>query len=223
MEQYLLQLAKHAPLLLNGLTETLYMVGVSTIISIFVGIPLGILVVITSTGHLLEQCWLNRILGWIINIGRSIPFIILMVAIIPITRAIVGTSIGTSAAIVPLTVAAIPFVARIAESGLKEVDSGLIEAAKAMGASRFQIIIKVLIPETISSLIMGTTITAISLIGYSAMAGAIGGGGLGDIAIRYGYQRFRIDIMLETIILLLIFVQIVQWFGAYLARRFDHK
>ncbi|AZR72010.1 methionine ABC transporter permease [Anoxybacter fermentans] len=217
------QLSKHLPLLMEGLRETLYMVGVSVTFASLLGIPLGVLVVVTEKGHIFELRWLNLFLGWLVNVARSVPFIILMIAIIPLTRAIVGTSIGTSAAIVPLTVSAIPFVARIVETSLKEVDVGVIEAAQAMGANRLQIILKVLIPEALPSLILGMTITTISLVGYSAMAGAIGGGGLGDLAIRYGYQRFRGDIMLETVILLVLLVQGIQWMGNRLARRFNHK
>lgn len=223
MEMILLNLSKHLPLLLEGLGETVYMVGLSVILATLIGLPLGVLTLITAKDHIFEQRWLHMSLGWLINIGRSVPFIILMVAIIPLTRRLVGTSIGTSAAIVPLTVAAIPFLARLIESALKEVDPGVIEAALAMGASRWQIIKKVLLPEALGSIILGVTITAISLVGYSAMAGAIGGGGLGDLAIRYGYQRFRGDIMLETVIILLILVQVLQWLGNRLARRFTHR
>lgn len=210
-------------LLLKSLWETTYMVAVSGVISAFLGIPLGIILVTTDKGHILESTAFNKILGVIINATRSTPFIILMVAIIPLTRLIVGTSIGTNAAIVPLCIAAIPFVARIVESALKEVDYGVIEAAQAMGASPLEIIRKVLLPEAMPAIILGLTLTIISLIGYSAMAGAIGGGGLGDLAIRYGYQRFRADIMLITVIILIGQVQIVQSTGDYLARRLNKK
>lgn len=210
-------------LLVKSLWETTYMVAVSGIISAFFGIPLGIILVTTDKGHILENPFLNKVLGIIVNATRSTPFIILMVAIIPLTRLIVGTSIGTNAAIVPLCIAAIPFVARIVESALKEVDYGVIEAAQAMGASPLEIIRKVLIPEALPAIILGLTLTIISLIGYSAMAGAIGGGGLGDLAIRYGYQRFRADIMLITVIILIGQVQIVQSTGDYLARRLNKK
>lgn len=223
MEQMFVQLIQHSPLLWKGLNETMYMVSVSVAISALLGIPLGVLLFITERGQILEMPWVNRTLSWVTNLARSVPFIILMVAMIPLTRVIVGTSIGTSAAIVPLTVSAIPFISRIAESAFKEVDAGVIEAAKAMGASRLQIIGKVLIPEALPALILGLTLTTISLIGYSAMAGAIGGGGLGDLAIRYGYQRFRIDVMLETVVILIILVQTVQWIGDRLARHFNHK
>ena len=210
-------------LLGKALWETTYMVAVSTLISIVLGIPLGVILVTTDKGHILENIPVNCILGSIVNAARSTPFIILMVAIIPITRLIVGTSIGTEAAIVPLSIAAIPFVARVVESALKEVDFGLIEAAQAMGASPREIISKVLIPEAMPSIVLGLTLTIISLIGYSAMAGAIGGGGLGDLAIRYGYQRFRVDIMLATVIILIAQVQIVQSCGDYFARRLNKK
>lgn len=210
-------------LLVKSLWETTYMVAVSSLISALVGIPLGIILVTTNKGHILESTSLNRILGAIVNATRSTPFIILMVAIIPVTRLLVGTSIGTNAAIVPLSIAAIPFVARIVESALKEVDYGVIEAAQAMGASPKEIITKVLIPEAMPAIVLGLTLTIISLIGYSAMAGAIGGGGLGDLAIRYGYQRFRADIMLITVIILIAQVQIVQSTGDYLSNRLNKK
>lgn len=207
-------------LLFESLLETIYMVGVSSFIAAVLGMPLGIILVTTDRGHILENTALNRTLGAIANAARSTPFIILMVAIIPLTRLIAGTSIGTNAAIVPLSLAAIPFVARVVESSLKEVDHGVIEAAQAMGASPLQIITKVLVPEALPSIILGLTLTIINLIGHSAMAGAIGGGGLGDLAIRYGYQRFRADIMLMTVIILIAQVQIVQSCGDALARKF---
>lgn len=210
-------------LLVKSLWETTYMVAVSGFISALLGIPLGIILVTTSKGHILENTSVNRVLGAIVNAARSTPFIILMVAIIPVTRLLVGTSIGTNAAIVPLSIAAIPFVARIVESALKEVDYGVIEAAQAMGASPREIITKVLIPEAFPAIVLGLTLTIISLIGYSAMAGAIGGGGLGDLAIRYGYQRFRADIMLITVVILIAQVQIVQSTGDYLSNRLNKK
>jgi len=210
-------------LLVKSLWETTYMVAVSGFISALLGIPLGIILVTTNKGHILENTSLNRVLGAIVNATRSTPFIILMVAIIPVTRLLVGTSIGTNAAIVPLSIAAIPFVARIVESALKEVDYGVIEAAQAMGASPREIITKVLIPEALPAIVLGLTLTVISLIGYSAMAGAIGGGGLGDLAIRYGYQRFRADIMLITVVILIAQVQIVQSTGDYISNRLNKK
>uniref|UniRef100_UPI003898DF9F methionine ABC transporter permease n=1 Tax=Massilibacillus massiliensis TaxID=1806837 RepID=UPI003898DF9F len=199
------------------------MVFVSSLISAIVGIPLGVILVTTDKGHILENLTINRVLGAVVNAARSTPFIILMVAIIPLTRMIVGTSIGTTAAMVPLTIAAIPFVGRLVETSLKEVEYGVIEAAKAMGATPMQIIWHVLLPEAMPSLISGITITIISLIGYSAMAGAIGGGGLGDLAIRYGYQRFRGDVMLATVIILIIQVQLVQSIGDAISRRLNKR
>jgi D-methionine transport system permease protein len=210
-------------LLAEALWETTYMVAISTLIATALGIPLGVILVTTGKSHILENLPVNHVLGAIVNATRSTPFIILMVAIIPLTRVIVGTSIGTNAAIVPLSIAAIPFVGRVVESALKEVDHGVIEAAQAMGASPREIISKVLLPEALPSVILGLTLTVISLIGYSAMAGAIGGGGLGDLAIRYGYQRFRADIMLATVVILIAQVQVVQSCGDYLARRLNKK
>ena len=210
-------------LLATGLWETTYMAGVSSLISALVGIPLGVILVTTDKGHILENLGFNRVLGAIVNAARSTPFIILMVAIIPVTRLLVGTSIGTEAAMVPLTLAAIPFVGRMIETSLKEVEYGLIEAAQSMGATPYQIITKVMIPEAMPSIVAGITITVINLINYSAMAGAIGGGGLGDIAIRYGYQRFRGDVMLTTVIILIIQVQLVQSIGDYIANRLNKR
>lgn len=210
-------------LLLEALGETLYMVAVSAGISTVLGVPLGVILVSTSRGHILQNLWLNRILGYIANATRSTPFIILMVAIIPLTRVLAGTSIGTNAAIVPLSIAAIPFVGRVVESALREVDYGLIEAAQAMGASPLQIIRRVLLPEAMPSIVLGLTLAVISLIGYSAMAGAIGGGGLGDLAIRFGYQRFRVDVMISTVVILIALVQLVQSVGDLLSRRLNKK
>ena len=210
-------------LLVEALGETLYMVAVSSLVAALLGIPLGVILVISGKGHIKENLAFNQSLGAIVNAARSTPFIILMVAIIPFTRIIAGTSIGTNAAIVPLSIAAIPFVARIVESALKEVDAGLVEAAQAMGASPAQIILKVLIPEAMPSIVLGLTLTIISLIGYSAMAGAIGGGGLGDLAIRYGYQRFRGDVMLATVVILIALVQMVQSSGDYFAHRLNKR
>ena len=206
-------------LLLKASLETLYMVFVATSFTILFGLPLGIILVITSKGHILERPLLNRILSYVVNMMRSMPFIILMIFIIPFTRLIVGTSIGTNAAIVPLVVAAIPFFARIVETSLYEVDGGVIEAATAMGANQWEIITKVMLPEALPALILGTTITIINLIGYSAMAGAVGGGGIGDLAIRYGYHRFQTDVMIATIIILVIMVQLLQSLGNWLANR----
>ncbi len=210
-------------LLLKSLGETLYMLGVSAFISALVGIPLGILLVVTEKGGILSCPAFNKPLAFIVNVVRSIPFIILMVAIIPLTRLIAGTSIGTTAAIVPLTIAAIPYTARMVETSIREIPSGLIEAAESMGATPFQIIWKVFIPEALPSIIETMTVVIVTLIGSSAMAGTIGGGGLGDLAIRYGYQRFQADVMIATIIVLVIIVQAIQFTGSRLARKADKR
>lgn len=210
-------------LLADSLAETIYMVAVSALIATLAGIPLGVVLVTTSRGHIMENRKLNAILGAVVNATRSTPFIILMVAIIPLTRLLVGTSIGTNAAIVPLAIAATPFLGRIVEAAIREVDPGVVEAAQAMGASPLQIINKVLIPEALPSIVLGITITVVSLISFSAMAGAVGGGGLGDLAIRYGYQRFRPDVMLATVVILIATVQLVQSGGDYLARRLTKR
>ncbi|MCA1940598.1 MAG: ABC transporter permease [Caenispirillum bisanense] len=210
-------------LLLEALKETAVMVAVSGALAALVGIPLGVVLVTTGRGHILQSLAVNRVLGAIVNAARSTPFIILMVAIIPLTRMIVGTSIGTAAAIVPLSLAAIPFAARLVETSLREVDHGLIEAAQAMGASPRQIILKVLLPEAWPGIIAGLTITLVSLIGYSAMAGAVGGGGLGDLGIRYGYQRFQPEVMLAVVVVLIVLVQAVQTAGDVLARKLNKR
>lgn len=207
----------------KALNETIYMVTVSTFLAYVLGIPMGVLLVITSANHILPNPWVERTLGTVINIFRSIPFIILLVALIPFTTMVVGTRIGTTAAIVPLVVSAAPFVARLIESSLKEVSHGVIEAALSMGASPWQIINKVLLPETKRPIILGVAITTINVIAYSAMAGAIGGGGLGDLAIQYGYNRFRTDIMIITVLILVVIVQGIQWIGTTLARKVSHK
>lgn len=210
-------------MLWTALQETLFMVAGAALFGHLLGFPLGVLVVVTGPDHILPNRLIHRLAGVVINIGRSIPFIILMVAIIPFTRWLVGTSIGTTAAIVPLSVAAIPYIARLVEQSLNEVDPGVIEAAQSMGATPWQIIYKVLLPESLPSLTLGVTITTISLVGYSAMAGAIGAGGLGDLAIRYGYQRFRGDVMLWTVVVLVVLVQLIQMAGNFIARRVDHR
>ncbi|MCF0151709.1 methionine ABC transporter permease [Megasphaera sp.] len=210
-------------LMLQGIQETFYMVAVATVIGGIIGIPLGITLVTTSKGHILENRFINQILGTIVNIIRSIPFIILMVAIIPLTRLIAGTSIGTTAACVPLTIVAIPFLSRLVETSIRDVDFGLVEAAESMGATPFQIIRKVLIPEALPTIINNITVLIVNLIGASAMAGAIGGGGLGDIAIRYGYQRFRPDVMLATIIILIVVVNVIQAGGDFASRKKNKK
>ena len=207
----------------QSLMETLWMVGVSAAVGTVIGLPLGVLLVVTDHNGLLQNRLLNRVLGLIANAVRSTPFIILLVAVIPLTRLIVGTSIGTSAAIVPLTIAAIPFIARLVETALREVDRGLIEALQSMGATPWQIIRTVLIPEALPGIIAGLTITLVSLIGQSAMAGAVGGGGLGDLGIRYGYQRFLPEVMALVVAVLIILVQIVQSAGDRLVRRITHR
>ena len=210
-------------LLFESLGETLYMVAVSMICASILGIPLGILLVVTEKGEILACPAINKPLALIINMIRSIPFIILMVAIIPFTRFLVHTSIGTTAAIVPLTIAAIPYIARMVETSIREIPSGLIEAAESMGATPMQIIRKVLLPEALPSILESLTVVIVSLVGASAMAGTIGGGGLGDLAIRYGYQRFQADVMIATIIVLVIVVQLIQFIGNYLSRKADKR
>jgi len=193
--------------------QTLAMVALSTIFSLALGFPLGILLCITEVGGIAPHPVLNQILSRLVNVLRSFPFIILMILLFPLSRLLIGTSIGTTATIVPLSIAAAPFVARVIETALKEVDPGVVQAARAMGSTNFQIVRKVLIPEALPSLVSGVTLTIINLIGYSAMAGAIGGGGLGDLAIRYGYQRFRGDIMFVAVVIILVLVEIVQVIG----------
>ncbi|QIB27983.1 methionine ABC transporter permease [Caloranaerobacter azorensis] len=210
-------------LLLPSLWETIYMVAASTIFALILGFPLGILLVITEKNGIWEKTILNSILGTVINVSRSFPFIILMILVFPLSRLLVGTSIGTTASIVPLSIAAAPFVSRIIESSLKEVDSGIIETALAMGATIPQIIFKVLIPEALPSLVLGITLTIINLIGYSAMAGVIGGGGLGDLAIRYGLYRFETDIMIASVITIILLVQGVQAIGNKIALSINKK
>ena len=211
------------PLLTKALGETVYMVAVSMVIATAIGVPLGVLLHTTAKNQILECLALNRILGAVVNAVRSIPFIILMVAIIPLTRLIVGSSIGTTAAMVPLVLASIPFIGRQVETSLMEVPAGIVEAAESMGATPYQIISRVLLPEAMPNIVAQLTTVVIALVGESAMAGAIGGGGLGDLAIRYGYQRFRPEIMTATVIILIIMVQIVQFAGNSLAKRLNKK
>lgn len=203
--------------------ETIYMVAISTFLSYLVGLPLGVVLVTTSEGHILENKGVNQVLGSIVNAVRSIPFIVFLILIIPLTRLIVGTSIGTIASIVPLTLAAIPFVARLVETSLKEIEWGLIEAALSMGANAWQVISKVLLPEAMPSLNLGVAITTINLVGYSAMAGIVGGGGLGTLAYYYGYQRYENGIMWITVIVLIILVQLVQMLGDTLAAKISNR
>ncbi|KAB7667359.1 methionine ABC transporter permease [Plesiomonas shigelloides] len=210
-------------LLFKALGETLTMVLVSGAIGLALGIPLGVVLFISKPGQIKEHALLNKALGTVVNIGRSIPFIILIVSIIPLTRLLVGTSIGTMAAVVPLAIGATPFIARLVEGALMEIPSGLVEAARAMGASPLQIIVKVMLPEALPGIINGITITLVTLVGYSAMAGAVGGGGLGDVGIRYGYQRFDGTVMLVVVAILVLLVQVIQSVGERLVRATDHK
>jgi D-methionine transport system permease protein len=210
-------------LILTATWETLLMVVVSGLLAVFIGLPLGVLLLTTRKDGILAAPLFNKGLGLIINILRSIPFIILIVALIPLTRWVMGSSIGTIAAIMPLTIGAIPFVARMVENALVEVSGGLIEAGHAMGASPWQIIAKILIPEARPGIINGITVMLVTLVGYSAMAGAVGGGGLGNLAINYGYLRFNTTIMIITIVVLLLLVQIIQYIGDWLSRRWNHS
>ena len=215
--------AEILPLLTKALGETIYMVVVSMAIASAIGVPLGVLLHTTAKGQILENMFVNQTIGSVVNAVRSIPFIILMVAIIPLTRFLVGSAIGTTAAIVPLVIASIPFIGRQVETSLKEVPSGLVEAALAMGATPAQIITKVLLPEAMPGIVSQLTTVIIALVGESAMAGAIGGGGLGDLAIRYGYQRFRPEVMLATVVVLIVLVQLVQFVGNTLAKKLDKR
>ncbi|EOE4704951.1 methionine ABC transporter permease [Vibrio cholerae] len=215
--------ALNSDLLLTATWQTLYMVAIAGVVGFALGIPLGVILHTTKKGGLLENLPLNRALGAMVNIGRSVPFLVLMVAIIPVTKLIVGTFIGTTAAIVPLTVGAIPFVARLIESALLEVPTGLVEAAQSMGATPLQIIRKVLLPEALPTILNSVTITLVTLVSYSAMAGTVGGGGLGDVAIRYGFHRYDLAIMAVTVVMLIVLVQIIQSIGDALVRRVDHR
>lgn len=210
-------------LMLDSFWETVLMVGISGLLGTLIGLPLGVYLRLTDAGGVLENRWANRLVGTVVNAVRSTPFIILLVAVIPLTRLLTGSSIGTAAAVVPLTLAAAPFAARLIEASLREVDSGLIEAAQAMGASTRQIVFKVLLPEALPGIVAGITITLVSLTGYSAMAGAIGGGGLGDLGIRYGYQRFLPEVMAVVVLVLIVFVQALQSVGDWLVRRLAHR
>ncbi|CAM3075704.1 D-methionine transport system permease protein [Paracoccus aminovorans] len=211
------------PILWEATLQTLYMVAMSTLLGTLIGGPLGVFLATSRRGELLSAPWLNTVLGLVVNAARSTPFIILVVAIIPFTRLIAGTSIGTTAATVPLTIAAAPFIARLIETAIREVDAGLIEAARAMGATPGQIVRKVLIPEAMPGIILGLTLAVVSLIGYSAMVGAVGGEGLGDLGIRYGYQRFMPEVMLAVVVILIVLVQLVQSAGEWIAARFDKR
>ena len=210
-------------LLWKALLQTMYMVAVAGFIGSLIGMPIGIFLATSGKGELFPAPTVNKIVGAIVNATRSTPFIILVVAIIPFTRLIAGTSIGTAAAIVPLTIATIPFVARLIESSIREVDNGLIEAARAMGATPLQIVTKVLLAEARPGIVLGLTLTLVSLVGYSARVGAVGGGGLGDLGIRYGYQRFLPEVMLAVVVVLIVVVQAIQSAGDMLARHFDKR
>ena len=210
-------------LFIDSFLETLVMVAISGVVGTVIGLPLGVLLHLTDKKGVLPIVSLNRAVALVVNSIRSTPFIILLVAIIPFTRMVVGTSIGTPAAIVPLSIAAIPFMARLVETALREVDRGLVEAAQSMGATNWQIVTKVLVPEAFPGIIAGLTILLISLVGYSAMAGAVGGGGLGDLGIRYGYQRFLPEVMLAVVLILIVFVQLLQTTGDILVRRLSRK
>ena len=203
--------------------DTLIMVGLSGLLGTLFGLPLGVFLATSRANELFPSPAANRILGLIVNATRSTPFIILVVAIVPLTRLIVGTSIGTRAAVVPLTIAAIPFIGRVVEAAIREVDQGLVEAARAFGASPLQIVRKVLLPEALPALTLALTLTLVSLLGYSAMVGAVGGGGLGDLGIRYGYQRFMPEVMAAVVIVLIVLVQGVQSLGETIARRLDKR
>lgn len=216
-------IADNVSMLLEGSAETLYMTFVSALFAYILGLPLGVALILTDKNGLKPMPRLNTVLGWIVNIGRSIPFVILMLVLAPFTRLIVGKAFGTTATIVPLVIAAAPFVARMVEQSLKEIDHGVVEAARTMGATDWQIIVKVLLPESIPSLIRGVAVTVITLVGYSAMAGALGGGGLGDIAVRYGMHRYEYDVMILTLIVIIIIVQVIQVLFDLVAKKIDKR
>ena len=215
--------AQYGNLFLQGTVDTLIMTCVATILAYVIGIPLGILLVVTSPNGLRPNRIVSTVVGWIVNIGRSVPFIILLVALIPFTRFIVGTSLGVPGAVVPLVVTAAPFAARMVEQSLEETDSGLVEAAQSFGASTWQIVWKVYLKETLPSLVRGAAITFVTLFGYSAMAGTVGAGGLGDIAIRYGYQRFQTEVMIFAVLLCVVLVIVFQAIGDVTARKIDKR
>ena len=215
--------AQMSQLLLEGTLDTLYMTLASTLIAYLIGIPLGVILVVTRKDGIGPAPKTNAVLGTIVNIMRSVPFLILIIVLIPFTRFVVGTSIGATATVVPLIVGAAPFIARMVESSLLEVDAGVVEAAQAMGASPWQIVTKVLLKEAVPSLITGAAIALTTILGYSAMAGAVGGGGLGDLAIKYGYHRYQTDVLLLTLVILIALVQIIQALGNGLAKKIDHR
>ena len=215
--------AQLSQLLLQGTLDTLYMTLVSTAIAYLIGIPLGVILVITRREGICPAPKTNAVLGTIVNIMRSVPFLILIIVLIPFTRLVAGTSIGATATIVPLIVGAAPFIARMVESSRLEVDAGVVEAAQAMGASPWQIVTKVLLKESVPSLVTGAAIALTTILGYSAMAGAVGGGGLGDLAIKYGYHRYQTDVLLLTLVILVLLVQVIQALGNAVAKRIDHR
>lgn len=203
--------------------DTLIMLGVSLLLTIILGIPLGVLLFLTGKGQIGASPAINRLLGIMVNILRSIPFVILLIVMIPLTLLVVGTSLGVAGAIPPLVAGAAAFYARLVENALRDIPRSTIEAAQAMGATRLQIIVKILLPEALPGLVSGATVAAIALVSFTAMAGVVGAGGLGDLAIRYGYQRFQADVMLVTVTLLVLLVQLIQWSGDWIARRIDHR
>lgn len=212
-----------SPLMLQGLLETLYMVLFSTLVAYVLGLPIGLLLVVTDKDGIRPNAAVNRILGGIVNILRSVPFLILLVTVIPVTRAIAGTTIGSTATVVPLVISAAPFVSRVVESSIKEVDRGVIEASLSMGASPWDVVWKVMIPESMPSLVNGVAIATTTILGYSAMAGFVGGGGLGTIATNYGYYRKQTDIMLVMVVILIVIVQIFQEIGSWVSKRIDKR
>lgn len=225
MNELLESLAR--PVVTEGLTaatvETVWMVGLSGLVSVLLGLPLGVLLHASSPGGLRPMPRTNRVVGAVVNVTRSLPFIILMVALIPVTRLVTGTSVGSTAAAVPLAIGAIPFFARLVEAALRDVDPGTVEAAEVIGSTRLQVVTKVLLPEATPGLVAATTTTLITLVAYSAMAGAVGGGGLGFLAISYGYRRFDTVVMVLTVVVLVVMVQLLQALGDHLARRLDHR
>lgn len=211
------------PLLLDGSLDTLYMVSLAALFTVLIGLPLGVLLFLTRRDGVLPAPLFNQVIGSAVNIGRSLPFIVLLIALIPFTRIIIGTTLGSTAAVVPITIGAFPFFARVVENALDEVDKGRIEAILSMGGNVWHIISKVLLPEALPALLAGITLTIVMLIGFSSMAGVIGGGGLGDLAIRYGYQRFNDQVMVGTVVILVVMVQLVQSIGDRLVRRLAHR
>ncbi|MCO7263012.1 methionine ABC transporter permease [Dickeya zeae] len=211
------------PIMLNATLETLYMVGLAALFTVLVGLPTGVLLFISRRSGVLPLPRVNAVLGSVINVGRSLPFVVLLIALIPFTRWVVGTTLGSTAAVVPIAVGAFPFFARIVENALAEVDNGRIEAIESMGGTVWHVITKALLPEALPSILAGVTLTVVMLIGFSSMAGVIGGGGLGDLAIRYGYQRFNQQVMAGTVIVLVLLVQLVQSLGDRLVRRLAYR